>query len=114
MYGFGFFMYDILNRFNKILIDTGRTEYVQKYEGIKENLKKALNDKAWDGNWYKRAFTDDGKELGSNCNEECRIDSIAQSWSVISNAGDSDKIYIAMDSLEKNLVDREVRNYKIA
>ena len=50
---------------------------------------------------------DDGNVLGSMANEECRIDSIAQSWSVISNAGDNDKKYISMESLENHLVDRE-------
>ena len=50
---------------------------------------------------------DDGNVLGSMANEECRIDSIAQSWSIISNAGDNDKKYISMESLENHLVDRE-------
>ena len=50
---------------------------------------------------------DDGNVLGSMANEECRIDSVAQSWSIISNAGDNDKKYISMESLENHLVDRE-------
>ncbi len=56
---------------------------------------------------------DTKEELGSNKNEECKIDSIAQSWSVISDAGDEDKKYTAMESLETYLVDKNVRNYKI-
>lgn len=80
---------------------------VRKYEETKINLKRALNTKGWDGRWYKRAFMDDGNTLGSMENDECRIDSIAQSWSIISNAGDNDKKYIAMESLENHLVDRE-------
>ena len=79
----GFFIYDILNRFDKICMDAGKTDYVEKYEKIKNELKVKLNEKGWDGNWYKRAFMDSGEVLGSNGNEECRIDSIAQSWSVI-------------------------------
>ena len=55
---------------------------------------------------------DTGEVLGSSENEECKIDSIAQSWSVISNAGDNEKKYKAMDSLEKYLVNSEVRNNK--
>ena len=55
---------------------------------------------------------DTGDALGSDNNDECKIDSIAQSWSVISNAGDNDKKYIAMESLEKYLVNKEARNYK--
>ena len=53
------------------------------------------------------------KYFGSNKNEECKIDSIAQSWSVISGAGDKDKIKSAMESLEKYLIDKETRNNKI-
>ena len=70
-------------------------------------LKKSLNSVAWDGRWFKRAYTDDGDALGSIENEECRIDSIAQSWSVISGAGDNDKKFIAMESLENHLIDYE-------
>ncbi|MFR2533778.1 MAG: GH36-type glycosyl hydrolase domain-containing protein [Clostridia bacterium] len=79
----------------------------QKYETIIENLKKALNTNAWDGRWYKRAFADNGDILGTIQNEECKIDSISQSWSVISGAGDNDKKFICMESLENHLVDRE-------
>ena len=82
-------------------------ENIKKYEGIMEKLKKALNNNGWDGRWYKRAFMDNGNVLGSMQNEECRIDSIAQSWSVISNAGDNDKKYISMESLENHLIDKE-------
>ena len=78
-----------------------------KWRTIKIQLKKALNTNGWDGRWYKRAFMDDGNVLGSMENDECRIDSIAQSWSVISNAGDNDKKYISMESLENHLVDKE-------
>ncbi|MDE5830487.1 MAG: hypothetical protein K2H53_02115 [Clostridia bacterium] len=108
MYGFGFFLYDILDRFDKICEGLpGKTEYIEKYEGIKKKLKIALNTKGWDGAWFKRAFTDDGKVLGSSKNTECRIDSIAQSWSAISKAGDSYKIKKAMESLERYLIDKE-------
>ena len=80
---------------------------VQKYKRIMENLKRHLNTNGWDGRWYKRAFMDDGNVLGSIQNEECRIDSIAQSWATISGAGDNDKKYISLNSLENHLVDKE-------
>ena len=83
------------------------------FESIKENLKKALNKNGWDGRWFKRAFMDDGNVLGSMENEECRIDSIAQSWSVISGAGDNDKKFISMQSLETHLIDREIGIIKL-
>ncbi len=80
---------------------------IKKYKEMAEDLKKNLNKYGWDGRWFKRAYTDDGDILGSIENEECRIDSIAQSWSVISGAGDNDKKFISMESLKNHLVDRE-------
>ena len=86
--------------------DEKSDEYERLIE-IAEKLKKNLNTEGWDGRWYKRATTDEGKVLGSAVNKECKIDGISQSWAVISNAGDNDKKYIAMDSMENYLVDRE-------
>ena len=103
----GFFLYAILDKIIPICKKRNDDERAIKYEEIKNNLRKALNNNAWDGRWYKRAFTDDGKVLGCIENEECKIDSIAQSWSVISKAGDNDKKYIAMESLENHLIDKE-------
>ncbi len=108
----GFFLYDILDRFTKIMkesqyLSTDIQQKIEKYEQIMQQLKKALNTNGWDGRWYKRAFMDDGNILGSMENDECRIDSIAQSWSIISNAGDNDKKYISMESLENHLIDKE-------
>ena len=76
-------------------------------------MKKNLNQNAWDGSWYKRAFTDENQELGSRQNTECKIDSISQSWSVISRAGDNDKQYIAMESLERYLVKEDLGLIKL-
>lgn len=103
----GFFLYLILEKFIPICINKGDKNLAEKYEEIKSQLKKALNTNGWDGRWYKRAYMDDGNILGSMENDECRIDSIAQSWSIISNAGDNDKKYISMESLENHLIDRE-------
>ncbi len=103
----GFFLYNILDRFIPICKERENIELADKYEQIKIKLKKALNTNGWDGRWFKRAFMDDGNILGSMENDECRIDSIAQSWSIISNAGDNDKKYISMESLENHLIDRE-------
>lgn len=103
----GFFLYDILNKFIPICNEIGEVETAKKYEEIKVNLKKALNTNGWDGRWFRRAFMDDGNVLGSMENDECRIDSIAQSWSIISGAADNDKKYISLESLENHLVDKE-------
>lgn len=108
----GFFLYKILDGFIEICkkrVEEGKEDanIIEKFEKIKLDLKRALNTKGWDGRWFKRAFMDDGSALGSMENEECRIDSIAQSWSIISNAGDNDKKYISMESLENHLIDKE-------
>ena len=77
-------------------IDTDeKSDEYERLMEIAEKLRKNLNTVGWDGRWYKRATTDDEKVLGSAVNKECKIDSISQSWSVISNAGDNDKKYIA-------------------
>ena len=103
----GFFLYTVLKRFIPICKMRNDMEKARLYEENMNLLKKSLNSVAWDGRWFKRAYTDDGDALGSIENEECRIDSIAQSWSVISGAGDNDKKFIAMESLENHLIDYE-------
>lgn len=74
---------------------------------IAEELKQALNSAGWDGRWYKRAYSDNGEEIGSIKSEECKIDSIVQSWSVISGAGDNDKTKKAIKSAEDYLIDKQ-------
>lgn len=103
----GFFLYDILQKFIPIGKQKGEEDIAKQYAEIAEKLRKALNNNGWDGRWFRRAFMDDGNKLGSIQNEECRIDSIAQSWSVISGAADNDKKYISMESLENHLIDKE-------
>jgi cyclic beta-1,2-glucan synthetase len=73
------------------------------------DLKQALEKEAWDGNWYMRAFFDDGTPLGSARNDECRIDSIAQSWGVISGAAAPQLAEQAMAAVEQHLILREQR-----
>jgi cyclic beta-1,2-glucan synthetase len=71
------------------------------------SLATALDREAWDGEWYQRAFFDDGTPLGSAQNDECQIDSIAQSWAVLSGAGDAARARQAMDSVVRRLVSQE-------
>lgn len=68
------------------------------------NIAKAVEKHAWDGGWYVRAFFDDGSPLGSAKNIEARIDSLAQSWAVLSGASDSQRAAIAMESSSHELV----------
>lgn len=102
----GFFLYDVLIKFSEICEYKNDEETKKYFIETANELKKNLNANAWDGRWYKRAFCDDGTVLGTIHNQECKIDSIAQSWSIISNAGDEDKKYTAIESLENHLVDK--------
>lgn len=76
------------------------------YRAHSEKLAEAIERNAWDGDWYRRAYFDDGTPLGSVQNEECRIDSIVQSWGVISGFADSHRAAHAMNSVEEYLVKR--------
>lgn len=78
-----------------------------------QQLTQSLEEHAWDGQWYIRAFFDDGSPLGSALNQECRIDSLAQTWAVLSDAGDLPRAKLAMQSLGANLVMREERLIKL-
>ena len=119
----GFLQYVVLEKFVELCEKYGEkleenlginaTNRAEKYRKIMEDLKRHLNTNGWDGRWYKRAFMDDGNVLGSIQNEECRIDSIAQSWATISGAGDNDKKYISLNSLENHLVDKEAGIIKL-
>ncbi len=103
----GFFLYDVLKRFVKIAEKQEDADFVQKCNQQIKELGKNINANAWDGNWYLRAWFDDGTPLGSSENTECRIDSISQSWSVLSEAGEEERSLTAMESVNKYLVNRE-------
>lgn len=110
----GFFLYEILNNFIKVMkTKQEKEDVINNYLEILNKLKKSLNKQGWDGRWYRRAYTDQGEVLGSSENEECKIDSIAQSWACLSNAGDNDKKYIAMEALEKHLINKDVGIIKL-
>jgi cyclic beta-1,2-glucan synthetase len=98
----GWFLYATLMRFAKLseLMQNDPDPYLRQAE----RLSQALKDNAWDGNWYLRAFYDDGSRLGSSQNGECRIDSIAQSWAVLSGAADPERARRAMESVNRFLV----------
>ena len=72
-------------------------------------LRKDIEANAWDGKWYRRAYFDDGTPLGSSDNEECQIDSISQSWAVISGGGDPKRARQAMKAVDKRLVQRDAQ-----
>ncbi|HEX3028999.1 MAG TPA: glycosyl transferase, partial [Clostridia bacterium] len=102
----GWFLYAVLKRFIPICKKQGDTDRASKYDSAAGEIVKAIEENAWDGNWYRRAYFDNGTPLGSLQNSECKIDSISQSWAVISEGGNGKRIKEAMNSLENYLVDR--------
>ena len=101
------FLYKVLDNFIPVCYKRNDEDKAKKYMEVKELLKQNIENNAWDGSWYRRAYFDDGKPLGSIENDECRIDSISQSWSVISGAALPSRAKEAMDSLEKHLLKEE-------
>jgi cyclic beta-1,2-glucan synthetase len=103
----GFFLYEVLMRFTDIARIHGDLPFVERCEREAAQLRRNIEQNGWDGEWYRRAYFDDGSPLGSTSNPECQIDSIAQSWSVLSNAGYAERSRMAMEAVDKRLVDRE-------
>jgi len=103
----GWFLYCVLKRFIPICDARGDMEHVEKYSKIKDELINSIETHAWDGGWYRRAYFDDGRPLGSQENDECSIDSISQSWAVISGAARPGRISEAMLALENHLIRRD-------
>lgn len=103
----GFFLYAILQDFLPLCKLKKDKDRIEKYSSYRKELKEHLNREGWDGNWYRRAYFDDGTPLGSRQNEECKIDAIAQAWSVISKAAPDGKAQKAMQAAEEWLVSEE-------
>jgi len=103
----GFFLYDVLMRFTEIARMHGDIAFVERCESEAAQLRLNIEQNGWDGAWYRRAYFDDGSPLGSASNPECQIDSIAQSWSVLSGAGDAKRAHMAMEAVDKRLVHRD-------
>ena len=98
------FLIDTCRRFAAHAQARGDSAIAAKLRAQADEYREAIESTSWDGEWYRRAYYDDGAPLGSHVNEECQIDSIAQSWSVISGAGDPARQNIAMKSLHNRLV----------
>ncbi|HMW30579.1 MAG TPA: glucoamylase family protein, partial [Plasticicumulans sp.] len=103
----GFFLYTVLQDFAPLAARHGDDEFATLCRREAATLRDNLERHAWDGEWYLRAWFDDGSPLGSQASAECRIDAIAQSWAVLSGAADPARSAQAMDSLERRLVRRE-------
>ncbi len=104
----GFFLHDVLVEFGPLCAGRGEAERAERYRREAIRLAGVL-ERTWDGEWYRRGYYDDGSPLGSAQNEECRIDSIAQSWAVLSGAVPQRFAERAMDAVRADLVRRGPR-----
>jgi len=103
----GWFLHATLTSFCRFADSRDEPLRAATWRQYADSLKEALEREGWDGDWYRRAYFDDGTPLGSKSNDECRIDAIAQSWSVISQAATPERAVRAMAALEKHLIRRD-------
>jgi cellobiose phosphorylase len=101
------FFYTVLGDFIPLCHQEDDEAYGRELEQKRESLLQSIEEHTWDGEWYLRAFYDDGSKLGSKENDECRIDSISQSWSVISKGAKEERAKTAMQSAWRYLVREE-------
>ncbi len=102
-----FFLYDVLSQFAELARAYGDAAFADRCIAQAQQLQKNIEQHAWDGAWYRRAYFDNGTPLGSHTNEECQIDSLPQSWSVLSGAGEPARSQQAMASVDRRLVRRD-------
>jgi cellobiose phosphorylase len=103
----GFFLHEVLMRFTEVARTRGDDSFAERCEREAVGLRGNIERHGWDGGWYRRAYFDDGTPLGSAENMECRIDSISQSWAVLSGGGDAERSRTAMEAVERRLVRRD-------
>src|SRR5205807_1777968 len=104
-----FFLYDVLMQFIELARRRGDVGTADKYTLEAGRLRGNIAEHGWDGQWYRRAYFDDGTPLGSAGNAECQIDSISQSWSVLSGAGTDEHVAQAMENFDRRLVRKGAR-----
>jgi cellobiose phosphorylase len=104
-----FFLHHVLTQFSVLAQARNDLTFAARCAAAAEQLRKSIEEHAWDGEWYRRAYFDDGQPLGSQANPECQIDALPQSWAVISGAGDPERTRQAMESVERRLVRRNAR-----
>jgi cyclic beta-1,2-glucan synthetase len=103
----GFFLFAILGEFIPVAEQREDIERVRRYTTHREQLRLALNEAGWDGEWYRRAYFDNGHPLGTKDASECRIDGLAQAWAALSEAAPLDRATKAMTSAERHLIHDE-------
>jgi cellobiose phosphorylase len=102
----GFFLCEVLRQFVPVATAHADTAFAEFCRAQAETLRQNIEQHGWDGAWYRRAYFDDGTPLGSASNAECQIDSISQSWSVLSGAGEPARARLAMQAVDARLVRR--------
>ena len=100
----GWFLHTTISNFMELAKRKGDNSWIETYQLRLGELQTSLEQNGWDGEWYRRAYFDDGTPLGSAQSDECQIDAIAQSWSIISQAGDTNRAQQAMQSVMDKLV----------
>jgi cyclic beta-1,2-glucan synthetase len=103
----GWFLHSALTAFAPLALARGETARAETWRARADALRAAIEREAWDGEWYRRGYFDDGAPLGSAAGDECRIDSIAQSWAVLSGAASPERAARAMAALDRQLIRRE-------
>jgi len=103
------FLYENQRRFADLCDIKGESSLSEKFRDRAAELKQTINRVAWDDNWYLRAYYDDGTPLGSHMSEECKIDSLPQSWSILTHGSEDERGMQALESVEEHLVQREDR-----
>jgi cyclic beta-1,2-glucan synthetase len=103
----GFFLYHVLRQFTAVARRRGDHPFAERCEAEAAQMRRSIEQHGWDGGWYRRAYFDDGSPLGSMSNPEGRIDSIAQSWSVLSGAGNAEHARTAMQAADQRLIHRD-------
>jgi cyclic beta-1,2-glucan synthetase len=103
----GWFLHATLMRFAAIAEARGAPPTAEHWRKSAAAVQQAIEREAWDGDWYRRGYYDDGTVLGSSSSDECRIDSVAQSWAVISGAAQRQRAVQAMSAVDTHLVRRD-------
>jgi cyclic beta-1,2-glucan synthetase len=99
----------VMNGFAALCVETGHAELGEQWRRRAREMARAVEESAWDGEWYVRAFDDDGRPWGSRQNDECRIDALAQSWAVLSSVADPGRAQQAVMAAEHELMDQRER-----
>lgn len=109
----GFFLYQMIGYFKVITKKYSSKDNMDKYSDFNEKLKENIKTTSWDGNYYMRAFFDNGHKLGSETNKECRIDLISQSFAILTDIADDKQKEKIFAAVEEKLVDKNINIIKL-